>query len=214
MKKIILLFTLLLMSLSSISFASSTQFNQPVYIGWYANTRAGGPSPAIAEGYDSKTYDSFTFGRGTEALTFKFENRYYNGRAASSISKGVFIGKNFITKRIIACPEIYKITDNKGRVFYLAKGITSSPEQVFLLMGKCAGSYYNAIQISDLQKYCPDIEFMDHDGAPHLENPYIVGNEIRLPYKRSYWKSGNKTGEFIFKWNDEVQWFSIQHIVY
>ena len=55
MKKIILLFTLLLMSLSSISFASSTQFNQPVYIGWYANTRAGGPSPAIAEGYDSKT---------------------------------------------------------------------------------------------------------------------------------------------------------------
>lgn len=88
MKKIILLFTLLLMSLSSISFASSTQFNQPVYIGWYANTRAGGPSPAIAEGYDSKTYDSFTFGRGTEALTFKFENRYYNGRAASSISKG------------------------------------------------------------------------------------------------------------------------------
>lgn len=214
MKKIILLFTLLLMSLSSISFASSTQFNQPVYIGWYANTRAGGPSPAIAEGYDSKTYDSFTFGRGTEALTFKFENRYYNGRAASSISKGVFIGKSFITKRIIACPEIYKITDNKGRVFYLAKGITSGPEQVFLLMGKCAGSYYNAIQISDLQKYCPDIEFMDHDGAPHLENPYIVGNEIRLPYKRSYWKSGNKTGEFIFKWNDEVQWFSIQHIVY
>lgn len=213
MKKIILLFTLLLMSLSSISFASSTQFNQPVYIGWYANTRAGGSSPAIAEGYDSKTYDSFTFGRGTEALTFKFENRYYNGRAASSISKGVFIGKNFITKRIIACPEIYKITDNKGRVFYLAKGI-SGPEQVFLLMGKCAGSYYNAIQISDLQKYCPDIEFMDHDGAPHLENPYIVGNEIRLPYKRSYWKSGNKTGEFIFKWNDEVQWFSIQHIVY
>lgn len=161
-----------------------------------------------------KTYDSFTFGRGTEALTFKFENRYYNGRAASSISKGVFIGKNFITKRIIACPEIYKITDNKGRVFYLAKGITSGPEQVFLLMGKCAGSYYNAIQISDLQKFCPDIEFMDHDGAPHLENPYIVGNEIRLPYKRSYWKSGNKTGEFIFKWNDEVQWFSIQHIVY
>lgn len=161
-----------------------------------------------------KTYDSFTFGRGTEALTFKFENRYYNDRAASSISKGVFIGKNFITKRIIACPEIYKITDNKGRVFYLAKGITSGPEQVFLLMGKCAGSYYNAIQISDLQKYCPDIEFMDHDGAPHLENPYIVGNEIRLPYKRSYWKSGNKTGEFIFKWNDEVQWFSIQHIVY
>lgn len=151
MKKIILLFTLLLMSLSSISFASSTQFNQPVYIGWYANTRAGGPSPAIAEGYDSKTYDSFTFGRGTEALTFKFENRYYNGRAASSISKGVFIGKNFITKRIIACPEIYKITDNKGRVFYLAKGITSGPEQVFLLMGKCAGSYYNVIQISDLQ---------------------------------------------------------------
>ena len=161
-----------------------------------------------------KTYDSFTFGRGTEALTFKFENRYYNGRAASSISKGVFIGKNFITKRIIACPEIYKITDNKGRVFYLAKGITSGPEQVFLLMGKCAGSYYNAIQISDLQKFCPDIEFMDHDGAPHLENPYIVGNEIRLPDKRSYWKSGNKTGEFIFKWNDEVQWFSIQHIVY
>lgn len=161
-----------------------------------------------------KTYDSFTFGRGTEALTFKFENRYYNGRAASSISKGVFIGKNFITKRIIACPGIYKITDNKGRVFYLAKGITSGPEQVFLLMGKCAGSYYNAIQISDLQKFCPDIEFMDHDGAPHLENPYIVGNEIRLPYKRSYWKSGNKTGEFIFKWNDEVQWFSIQHIVY
>lgn len=209
MKKIILLFTLLLMSLSSISFASSTQFNQPVYIGWYANTRAGGHSPAIAEGYDSKTYDSFTFGRGTEALTFKFENRYYNGRAASSISKGVFIGKNFITKRISACPEIYKITD-----IYLAKGITSGTEQVFLLMGKCAGSYYNAIQISDLQKYCPDIEFMDHDGAPHLENPYIVGNEIRLPYKRSYWKSGNKTGEFIFKWNDEVQWFSIQHIVY
>ena len=30
MKKIILLFTLLLMSLSSISFASSTQFNQPL----------------------------------------------------------------------------------------------------------------------------------------------------------------------------------------
>ena len=213
MKKIILLFILLLMSLSSISIASSTQFNQPVYIGWYANTRAGGPSPAIAEGYDSKTYDSFTFGRGTEALTFKFENYYYNGRAASSITKGVFIGKNFITKRIIACPKIYRITDNKGRVFYLAKGITSGTEQVFLLMGKCAGSYYNAIMISDLQKYCPDIEFMDHDGAPCLENPYIVGNEIRLPYKRSYWKASSKTGEFIFKWNDEVQWFGIQHIV-
>lgn len=210
MKKVSFLIVCLGLFLCTVAFASSTQFNQPLYLGWYANTKAGGPSPAIAKGYTSKTNDSFTFGRGTEALTFKFENHYYNSRAASSISKGVFIGKNLITKSIIACPEIYKITDNNGRVFYLAKGITSGPEQVFLLMGKCAGSYYNVIRTVDLKAYCDDIEFMDHAGAPHLGDVFVQGDEIRLPYFRNKVKAG----EFVFKWNDEVQWFGIQHIVY
>lgn len=210
MKKVSFLIVCLGLFLCTVAFASSTQFNQPLYLGWYANTKAGGPSPAIAKGYTSKTNDSFTFGRGTEALTFKFENHYYNGRAASSISRGVFIGKNLITKSIIACPEIYKITDNNGRVFYLAKGITSGPEQVFLLMGKCAGSYYNVIRTVDLKAYCDDIEFMDHAGAPHLGDVFVQGDEIRLPYFRNKVKAG----EFVFKWNDEVQWFGIQHIVY
>lgn len=210
MKKVSFLIVCLGLFLCTVAFASSTQFNQPLYLGWYANTKAGGPSPAIAKGYTSKTNDSFTFGRGTEALTFKFENHYYNGRAASSISKGVFIGKNLITKSIIACPEIYKITDNNGRVFYLAKGITSGPEQVFLLMGKCAGSYYNVIRTVDLKAYCDDIEFMDHAGAPHLGDVFVQGDEIRLPYFRDKVKAG----KFVFKWNDEVQWFGIQHIVY
>lgn len=209
-KIIILLMSIVIVALSSVAFASATQFNQPVYLGWYANTRAGGPSPAIAKGYDSKTYDSYTFSRGAEALTFKFENRYYNGRAASSITKGIFIGKNIVANRGGSCPEIYRITDNQKRTFYLAKGITSGPQQVFLLIGKCAGSYYNTIRVSDLQKYCSDIEFMDHAGAPHLGDLIVQGDEIRVPYFRYKVKAG----EFIFKWDDRVQWFGIQHVVY
>lgn len=214
MKKIILLMTLLL-SLASVVFASTTQFNQPVYLGWYANTRAGGPSPAIAKGYDYKTYDSFTFGRGSEALTFKFANHYYNGRAGSSHTKGVYVGENFILKNIVACPEIYKITDNHGRTFYLSKGITSGPSQVFLLMGKCANSYYNYIGIADLKNYCADIEFMDHNGAPRLGEINIQGNKIILPYTRSYSKNNTYiAGEFIFEWDDNVQWFGIKYVEY
>lgn len=211
MKKVaLLILSLVLMLCHSIAFASTTQFNQPVYLGWYANTRAGGPSPAIAKGYDSKTYDSYTFGRGPEALTFKFENHYYNGRAASSITKGVFIGKTLVANRVIACPEIYRITDNNGRTFYLTKGVTSGLEQVFSLMGKCGGSYYNSIRTVDLKKYCDDIEFMDHAGAPRLGDAFVQGNEIRMPYFRDKVKAG----EFRFKWNDDVQWFGIQHVVY
>ena len=214
MKKIVLL-VILLLNIASVGLASTTQFNQPVYLGWYANTRAGGPSPAIGKGYDYKTNDSFTFGRGAEALTFKFENQYYNGRAASSRTKGVYIGKNFLFKNIIACPEIYKITDNYGRTFYLSKGTTSGPSQVFLLIGKCADSYYNYIGIDDLQNYCADIEFMDHNGAPHLGEISIQGNKIILPYTRSYSKNSSYiAGKFIFEWDDNVQWFGIKHVAY
>lgn len=214
MKKSILLLTLLFMLISSFVYASATKFNQPVYVGSYATTRAGGPSPAIAKGYSSRTYDSFTFGQGEDALTFKFENHYFNGRTMSSRTKGVFIGKNLVTQRVLACPEIYKITDNMGRIFYVGKGITSGTEQVFLLMGKCAGSYYNVIRIEDLQRYCTDIEFMDHNGAPHIGNIYTKGNEIKVPYTRKYGNENYKAGEFIFEWDDNVQWFAIKHVVY
>ena len=214
MKKGILLLTFVFMLISSFACASTTQFNQPVYIGSYATTKAGGPSPAFAKGYSSRTYDSFTFGQGEDSLTFKFENNYFNGRATSSRTKGVYIGKNLVTKSIVACPEIYKITDNMGRIFYIGKGITSGTEQVFLLMGKCAGSYYNVIKIEDLQRYCTDIKFMDHNGAPHIGNIYTQGNAIKVPYTRKYNNVNYKAGEFIFEWDSNFQWFTINHIVY
>lgn len=56
---------------------------------------------------------------------------------------------------------------------------------------------------------------MDHNGASRLGEINIQGNKIILPYTRSYSKNNTYiAGEFIFEWDDNVQWFGIKHVAY
>lgn len=205
MKKRILASMLLLGSLfvSSISYAMS--FEQPVEIGMYTNTRAGGPSKAIASGYSSYSKDSFTFGSGSDSLTFKYKNNYGRYGGVASQTKGVFLGSELLPMRTIGFPHIYRIQSEDG-VFYLGMGVQAGPQQVFALIGRCGTGYANAITMEHLAKLIPNLQYMDTPNAKVMGEPYSVEDKIIIPYTV---RSSSEQGKLIFTWDSNAKWFGV-----
>lgn len=201
MKKLVSLSLFIIMLFTSNAFAMT--FNQPQKIGSYRCTHAGGPSKATASGYTRATKDSFIFGTGDDALIIKYRNTSRIGRGASE-TRGVYVGKNLVLNSTIGFPYIYKITSLEGDLFYLGIG-NPTIEQEFCLIGKCAGSYWHAIKMSDLVKYVSNIEYLDSDVAKRFGEPYTQGNKIIVPYTVS-----GINGKIIFTWDANVQWFGIE----
>lgn len=210
MKTRLLTIFLLLSTLMFCTMCYAMEFQQPVNIGWYSNSRAGGPSKAVAQGYTSATSNTFTFGTGAHALTFKYKNNYGSMGGTSSSTQAVYIGKQAVPIKCYGYPDIYRINSTEGDVFYLGVGVMAGPHQVFALMGKCGSQgYINAITMNNLTQYIKNLPYLDIPDARVLLEPYCQGNQIILPYTV---RETNKTGRFVFTWDSRAKWFGISLI--
>lgn len=201
--------------LANVSLVDAMQFSNPVKIGSYYNTRAGGPSLARGEGYTKLTDTQCVFGYGNTALKFTHKNMYgaiRRGRQeGSSTCTGVYIGQQKVESLRYLNGEIYRITGDQGEVFYFVYG-GAALDRSFALIGLCEGSYYHAIEISDLSPYVgSDLRSVGSAADLILSTPRTVGDEILVDVK-DYRK--NTVGQFIFKWDESAQWFGIEYQSY
>ena len=201
--------------LANVSLVDAMQFSNPVKIGSYYNTRAGGPSLARGEGYTKLTDTQCVFGYGNTALKFTHKNMYgaiRRGRQeGSSTCTGVYIGQQKVESLRYLNGEIYRITGDQGEVFYFVYG-GAALDRSFALIGLCEGSYYHAIEISDLSPYVgSDLRSVSSADDLILSTPRTVDDEILVDVK-DYRK--NTVGQFIFKWDESAQWFGIEYQSY
>ena len=201
--------------LANVSLVDAMQFSNPVKIGSYYNTRAGGPSLARGEGYTKLTDTQCVFGYGNTALKFTHKNMYgaiRRGRQeGSSTCTGVYIGQQKVESLRYLNGEIYRITGDQGEVFYFVYG-GAALDRSFALIGLCEGSYYHAIEISDLSPYVgSDLRSVGSADDLILSTPRTVDDEILADVK-DYRK--NTVGQFIFKWDESAQWFGIEYQSY
>lgn len=201
--------------LANVSLVDAMQFSNPVKIGSYYNTRAGGPSLARGEGYTKLTDTQCVFGYGNTALKFTHKNMYgaiRRGRQeGSSTCTGVYIGQQKVESLRYLNGEIYRITGDQGEVFYFVYG-GAALDRSFALIGLCEGSYYHAIEISDLSPYVgSDLRSVGSADDLILSTPRTVDDEILVDVK-DYRK--NTVGQFIFKWDESAQWFGIEYQSY
>lgn len=201
--------------LANVSLVDAMQFSNPVKIGSYYNTRAGGPSLARGEGYTKLTDTQCVFGYGNTALKFTHKNMYgaiRRGRQeGSSTCTGVYIGQQKVESLRYLNGEIYRITGDQGEVFYFVYG-GAALDRSFALIGLCEGSYYHAIEISDLSPYVgSDLRSVGSADDLILSTPQTVDDEILVDVK-DYRK--NTVGQFIFKWDESAQWFGIEYQSY
>lgn len=201
--------------LANVSLVDAMQFSNPVKIGSYYNTRAGGPSLARGEGYTKLTDTQCVFGYGNTALKFTHKNMYgaiRRGRQeGSSTCTGVYIGQQKVESLRYLNGEIYRITGDQGEVFYFVYG-GAALDRSLALIGLCEGSYYHAIGISDLSPYVgSDLRSVGSAADLILSTPRTVGDEILVDVK-DYRK--NTVGQFIFKWDESAQWFGIEYQSY
>lgn len=201
--------------LANVSLVDAMQFSNPVKIGSYYNTRAGGPSLARGEGYTKLTDTQCVFGYGNTALKFTHKNMYgaiRRGRQeGSSTCTGVYIGQQKVESLRYLNGEIYRITGDQEEVFYFVYG-GAALDRSFALIGLCEGSYYHAIGISDLSPYVgSDLRSVGSAADLILSTPRTVGDEILVDVK-DYRK--NTVGQFIFKWDESAQWFGIEYQSY
>ena len=201
--------------LANVSLVDAMQFSNPVKIGSYYNTRAGGPSLSRGEGYTKLTDTQCVFGYGNTALKFTHKNMYgaiRRGRQeGSSTCTGVYIGQQKVESLRYLNGEIYRITGDQGEVFYFVYG-GAALDRSFALIGLCEGSYYHAIEISDLSPYVgSDLRSVGSADDLILSTPRTVDDEILVDVK-DYRK--NTVGQFIFKWDESAQWFGIEYQSY
>ena len=201
--------------LANVSLVDAMQFSNPVKIGSYYNTRAGGPSLARGEGYTKLTDTQCVFGYGNTALKFTHKNMYgaiRRGRQeGSSTCTGVYIGQQKVESLRYLNGEIYRINGDQGEVFYFVYG-GAAVDRSFALIGLCEGSYYHAIGIDDLSSYVGrDLMSVGSADDLTLSKPRTAGDEILVAVK-DYRQ--NTVGQFIFKWDESAKWFGIEYQSY
>ena len=218
MKKILSLFVLMLLAISSNCFAMT--FSQPVKIGFIFWSQRGGGF--LFQGEDSNDgikkdyhdyYKKYTYSKGVA--------RYGNGADALYIyydeAQGEYcnVGGNNInnTQRLgLFCAPIHKITSDEGITLYLI-GFLSGPIDIFDIIGRQKdGKWVKYIDCNDLT-----INYFGKNElgvAKYMQYsvPICQGNTLITKYR--YPKSIKDNGEMRFKWDEAAQWFGVEQVVY
>ena len=217
-----LLFAFLI--ISSNCFAMT--FSQPAKIG-----EIGFPVQAPYHGFivngatknEGVAYDENRKRNGKPLTTYVngiacFEKLYckYNFKAKNFSESISFGGKNnFVLTQDGSYKEIFSIGNELGIKLYVTYHIYCVTDLKIIGTqrdGKWV-VYIDSKKISD--KYFKGKDRYKEDGGILYDVPICAGDTIIVKYRRWHWKGVSEPeGEFRFKWNETVQWFGIEQIIY
>ncbi|WP_294156905.1 hypothetical protein [uncultured Selenomonas sp.] len=114
---------------------------------------------------------------------------------------------------------IFRIPTNDHRVLYLLKytGCVAGLE-TYVLMGYQSNGTF--VKYFDTSEILPGYYGTDRQRRRYiwLENAYCQGDTIVVEYLDTYQKKhynrNDRTGAFRFRWDDNAQWFGVEHVFY
>ena len=194
------------------------QFSQPVEIGGISVMQAGGGGVCVDEAdyNDGKFYTKYKkdntrgygegiagFGKGKDIIYVHYDYNVYEGFYFGGKDKNNTIKDDF------PCYDIYKINTNEGITIYpLYKSY--GPEFDYLIIGKRAdGKFVKYIDTREITKRY--FGWNMHGASPTMYKDLSVQGDT-LVMKYHDWKTATE-GRFIFKWDDNAQWFSVDRTV-
>ncbi|WP_407378431.1 hypothetical protein [Megamonas funiformis] len=213
MRKILGLFIFICLIFSGICFAM--QFSQPVKIGGIS-TPKGGVSIVNASyndgnywrKYDKNNTKSYEkgiagFGNGKDIIYVHYNYNVYEGFYFGGKDKNNTIKDDF------PCYDIYKMNTNENITIYILSKIYG-PEFDYLIIGKRAdGKFVKYIDTREITKRYFGWNMQGASTAMY-KDLNVQGDTLVMKYHD--WKTATE-GKFIFKWDDNAQWFSVDRTV-
>lgn len=200
MKRIIILTIIVICMLVNHCFAM--QFNNPQNIGSFKQSgKLGGYSANGLTNFSGMQEGTAIFGNNHGKLYIYFKDdrgsRYFK-LGGESILNTVEANLGYTT--------IYQITTDSDLILYAVE--ECEPTGDYTIVGKRAdGKFVKFISTQDIKlKYFGRIY-----GGNQLAHIKVSGDKIIIPFGKD-WRQ--PTGEFVFKWNEQAQWFSIDKIDY
>ena len=196
------------------------QFSQPIEIGEAGIMQAGGGGVYIdgADYNSGKFYTKYRkdntrgyekgiarFGDGEDALYLHYSYRGYLKFGGQDIN-------NTIEDNILIS-TIYKIKSNEGITLYPIYK-TYGPEFDYLIIGRRADGRF--VKYIDTREITKRYFGWDVYGASPATYKDLTAQGDTLIMKYHYRNRANRTiteGRFIFKWDDNAQWFGIDRTV-
>ena len=201
-----ILMTILLLAFSCTSFA---WFSQPEVVGVFnfdTNRDTGfhfekGTMNVGSQHY-SRAHKKYTNGYSKGVATFDNGNLclYYN--APAGFNRCEIGEENNTIASEMNHNTIYKIVNEKNRVFYVMTIIEGNRDE-FILFGKLPNGKY--VTYVDSRKIC--VPYL----GTYMVNYYeagSTGNAITVAF-RIFTKEGPKKGRFVFPWSESAQWFGV-----
>ena len=229
MKKVFaLIFVIFMMSSTCLAMT----FSQPVKIGRVGGTPQGGIWIEDASYNNGTSYKNgqldkewgklyekgiAVFGNGIDALYMHY-NCSSNNRDAY---RPKFGDKNALRTTSLGANEGESITinliKNDSRItLYLlhGEGSAAGTENYILLGRRSDGVFVKYFDTHEITKKFFG-EKLSLSTRPWYSKFYCQGNKMIIEYKRHHDRQGYlNEGEFVFKWDDKAQWFSIEQVVY
>lgn len=200
MKKTIFLVATVLCMLASNCFAM--QFNNIQKIGEFRQSgKSGGYTAVGLTNFEDQREGVAIFGNNHNKLYIHFKddrnNRYFK-LGGESISNTVEVNLGYTT--------IYQITTDSDLLLYAVE--ECEPTGDYTIVGKRVdGKFVKFISTEDIKlKYFGRIY-----GTYQLAHIKVLGDKIVIPFGKE-WRY--PIGEFVFKWDESAQWFSIEKVVY
>ena len=200
MKKIIISNIIFICLLASNCFAM--QFNNIQNIGVFRQGgKLGGYTAVGLTNFEGKREGVAIFGNNHSKLYIHFKddrnNRYFK-LGGESISNTVEVNLGYTT--------IYQITTDSDLLLYAVE--ECDPTGDYTIVGKRVdGKFVKFISTEDIKlKYFGRIY-----GGNQLAHIKVSEDKIIIPFGKD-WR--NPTGEFVFKWDENAQWFSVDNVIY
>lgn len=200
MKKIIFLVATVLCMLANNCFAM--QFNNIQKIGEFRQGgKSGGYTAVGLTNFEGQREGVAIFGNNHSKLYIHFKddrnNRYFK-LGGESISNTVEVNLGYTT--------IYQITTDSDLLLYAVEEY--EPTGDYTIVGKRVdGKFVKFISTEDIKlKYFGRIY-----GTYQLAHIKVLGDKMVIPFGKD-WRY--PIGEFVFKWDELAQWFSVEKVVY
>lgn len=164
---------------------------------------------------DKKTYGRkgvVGFGNNSNALYV-----HYNSYEAKKNRDGkVYLGGKNLSNTIpldVQNEFIYQIDSNIGLTIYAIR-FFYGPDSEFTIIGKKNdGTFVKYIDTREISKKYFGIDSKRGASSIFYNTPNSQDNTLVISYSDGR-NVRTPIGEFRFKWDDDAQWFSVEHIVY
>ena len=223
MRKILGLLIFIFLLFSGNCFAM--QFSQPVKIGGIFIDQTGKQGVIVKNAsYNDGDYytkarknNRNTYGKGIARFGNDKNALYVHYNYYTDFGRFYFGGKDkqntIVSPNIVTIYDIFKIDTNEGITIYPLYRFYG-PESEYIIIGRRAdGKFVKYIDTKEITKRYFGWNMQGVSPATYVD--LSVQGDI-LVMKYCYWNRVNKTttgGRFIFKWDDNAQWFSVDRTV-